>query len=384
MPYSLKFLPFYIQFTIKLIMVILLGVLIIYLKSLLVPLAFSILLSILLLPLTNFLQNRLFFTKALSNISSVLFSLSVIGGLVWFLSHQIATFLQDIPAIKHQLNLHYEALRTWVENRFNISQKEQTSLIQSATGGASSSGKQILGATFFTITNFLFYVIIVAIYTFLILQYRHTIKKFLTAVFKKDYENDVTEVLQQAKGIVQKYMAGLLIEMGIVAVANSAALLIIGVQYAIFLGVFAAILNIIPYVGILSGLLFACLVTLTTSAQLSTIVWIIISFEVIHFIDSNFLMTKIVGSKVKINALVTIIGVVLGGTVIGLPGIFLALPTIAILKIIFDRVEDLKPWGMLMGDEKYEQGNIYKTIKKLSKKKSPPVITVENDHSDTI
>ena len=381
---SYKFLPFYIQFTIKLIMVILLGVIIIYLKSLLIPLAFSILLSILLLPLTNFLQRRLYFTKALANISSVLFSLSVIGCLIWFLSHQIASFFFFFPAIKHQLNLHYEALRTWVENRFNISQKEQTSLIQSATSSANSSGKQILGATFFTITNVVFYVIIVAIYTFLILQYRHTIKKFLIAVFKKDYENDVTEVLQQAKGIVQKYMAGLLIEMGIVAVANSAALMIIGVRYAIFLGVFAAILNIIPYVGILSGLVFACLVTLTTSAQLSTLVWIIISFEIIHFIDSNFLMTKIVGSKVKINALITILGVVLGGTLIGLPGIFLALPTIAILKIIFDRVEDLKPWGMLMGDEKYEQGNIYKRMKKFGKKKQPPVITVENDHSDTI
>ena len=95
-------------------------------------------------------------------------------------------------------------------------------------------------------------------------------------------------------------------------------------------------------------------------------------------------MTKIVVSKVKINSLITIIGFVLGGTLIGLPGIFLALPTIAILKIIFDRVEDLKPWGMLMGDEKYAPGKIYQRMKKLGRKRVKAITTVDNSNSDTI
>jgi len=107
----------------------------------------------------------------------------------------------------------------------------------------------------------------------------------------------------------------------------------------------AAILNIIPYIGIFTSIGFVALVTLTTSSQISDIFWAIISLEVVHIVDANFLMPRIVGSKVQINALVTIIGVVIGGTLMGLSGIFLALPTIAILKIIFDRVDDLKPWG---------------------------------------
>ena len=243
----------------------------------------------------------------------------------------------------------------------------------------------MLGGAFFTITHIFFYVIIVAIYTFLILHYRHTIKRFLLAVFRKDVETDVTEVLQESKGIVQKYMLGLITEMAIVAVANSAILLIIGVKYAIFLGVFFRYSKYHPLCGDSYGYCISrALSTLTTSAHLSDIVWIIIGFEIVHFIDSNFLMTKIVGSKVKINALVTIIGVVLGGTLIGLPGIFLALPTIAILKIIFDRVEDLKPWGMLMGDEKiFARSTLYEN-EKISGRKKPPVITVQNSGSDTI
>jgi predicted PurR-regulated permease PerM len=309
----------------------------------------------------------------------------MIGGVIYFFSHQMASFLQDIPSIRKHLEAHYNTLQHWIQRTFNISAKQQSSMIETATADAKSSS-EVIGQTVFTITRTMIYIIMVAIYSFLILHYRHMIKSFLMAVFNKAHEPQVQEVLQESKGIVQKYMLGLITEMAIVAVANSAVLLIIGVQYAIFLGVFAAILNIIPYVGILTGIVFAALITLTTSTQLSDIVWIIVGFEIIHFIDSNFLMPRIVGSRVKINALVTIIGVVIGGTLIGLSGIFLALPTIAILKIIFDRIEDLKPWGMLMGDDTTGQkGKLARSIERLaSRKKKTVVTTVSNTPSDTI
>jgi predicted PurR-regulated permease PerM len=235
-------------------------------------------------------------------------------------------------------------------------------MINSATSNVKQSGTQVIGETVFTITHTFFFIIIIAIYTFLILFYRHMIKKFIIEVFGKTNETDIREVLGESKNIVQKYMTGLVIEMAIVAVLNTGVLLIIGVKYAIFLGILSAILNIIPYIGIISGLIFTSLITLTTSTHLSDIAWIIIGFEVIHFLDANFLMPRIVGSKVKINALVTILGVVIGGTLLGLPGIFLALPTIAILKIIFDRIEDLKPWGKLMGGDTSQE-----KIKKVKK-----------------
>lgn len=284
------------------------------------------------------------------------------------------------------MNEHYRTVQQWIQQKFDITAKQQTKMIENATADVRSSSEMI-GETVFTITHTIFYIIMVAIYSFLILHYRHMIKRFLVAVFNKAHEPHVLEVLQESKGIVQKYMLGLIMEMGIVAFANSAILLMIGVKYAVFLGIFSAILNIIPYVGIIAGIIFTSLVTLTTSPNLSDVVWIIVSFEIVHFIDSNFLMPKIVGSKVKINALITIIGVVLGGTLIGLSGIFLALPTIAILKIIFDRIEDLKPWGMLMGDDtEPAKGKLLRQIERLSlrKKKQPLITTVENTPSDSI
>ena len=137
----------------------------------------------------------------------------------------------------------------------------------------------------------------------------------------------------------------------IVGAVNSIVLTIIGIKYAIFFGVFAAILNLIPYVGLFISIGFTVLITLTTSANMNSILWVIIGMEAVHFTDANFLMPKIVGAKVRINALISIIGVLIGATLMGIAGIFLALPAIAILKIIFDRVNGLEAWGMLLGDE---------------------------------
>ncbi len=371
---NFKELPFYIQFTFKLLMILLLCIFITYGQGILVPLIFSILLSILLLPFTNFLENKLFFPKSIAILVSVIFALAIIGGLIYFFSHQIASFLQDIPSIKSHLEKHYATAQHWIQEKFNISTKDQAVIISSAKQDVKDSGTEVISQTFFTITQTIFYIIMVAIYSFLILFYRHLIRRFIIAIFRNAGEPQINEVLLESKGIVQKYMVGLIIEMGIVALLNTSILLAIGVKYAVFLGISSAILNIIPYIGILSGIVFTSLVTLTTSNQLSDIIWIIVGFEIVHFLDANFLMPRIVGSKVKINALVTILGVVIGGTLVGLSGIFLALPVIAILKIIFDRIEEMKPWGLLMGDDSAPQkGKIFRRIEsiKLNRKKKP-------------
>jgi predicted PurR-regulated permease PerM len=174
-------------------------------------------------------------------------------------------------------------------------------------------------------------------------------------------------------------MVGLLIEMGIVAAGNSIGLVLLGVKYAIFFGVLAAVLNLIPYIGMFTATLFTVLVTLTTSDNTSDIIWIVVIFYSIHIVDVNFLMPKIVASRLRINALISIIGVVIGGALTGISGLFLSIPAIALLKIICDEVEELKPWGMLMGDETTysKKSKLYKKLEKISigqserKKKQP-------------
>ncbi len=157
--------------------------------------------------------------------------------------------------------------------------------------------------------------------------------------------------MQETKNAIQSYMVGLLLEAIIVAVLNSAALLILGVQYAILLGVIGALLNVLPYIGGIIAIALPVIIATITKDGYSTQLGIIVAYAIIQFIDNNILVPRIVSSQVKINALVSIVIVLLGGAVWGVSGMFLSIPFIAVLKIIFDRVDGLRPWGKLLGSE---------------------------------
>ena len=342
--------PYSVRLTFQLLLIILIGFLIRTCSPIIVPLYFSMLLSILLLPLVNLLE-RYRIPRAAAALISVLFALILVVGLLFFLSSQIAAFLHDIPAIKMHLTEHYHSLQSYVEHRFNIDSSQQADIVNSATENIHDSGMSYLKQTVFTVTAAVAFLILTVIYAFLILFYRHLLRAFILALFAQKHNQHVNDVITGSRGVIKNYMLGLIIEMAIISTCNVIVLLMVGIKYAIFLGIFTGILNIMPYIGIYTGTLFTILVTLTTSASMSQVSWILIGLLAIHFCDANFLMPRIVGSRVRINALSTIVGVVIGGFLIGIPGIFFATPTIAILKIVFDRIDSMKPWGLLLGDQ---------------------------------
>jgi predicted PurR-regulated permease PerM len=192
--------------------------------------------------------------------------------------------------------------------------------------------------------------IIIFITTFLILLYRGLILLFFTRLFAESYADRIYAVFSKTRTVIRGYIVGLFIEMLVVAVANCAIFFFLGVKYALLLGVIGAILNIIPYLGIFMACILSALITLTTNTP-TTVVWVIISLIIIHMIDSNILMPKIVGSKVKINALATILGVITGSALWGIPGTFMAVPIMACMKVIFEEVESLQPFAIIMGGD---------------------------------
>lgn len=159
--------------------------------------------------------------------------------------------------------------------------------------------------------------------------------------------------------------------MAIVATGVSISLSFLGVEYAILLGLVTGLFNIIPYFGIFSAMLISTVVTLGTSPVSTTAIYVIITFVVTHLIDSNLLLPLVVGSKVRINALITVLGVVIGEMFWGISGMFLSVPVIAVLKIIFDRVESLQPWGIILGDEEQKQNKLATRLMVRKRKVGP-------------
>ncbi|KAA9042199.1 AI-2E family transporter [Ginsengibacter hankyongi] len=362
--------PFYVKLGFKFLVIFFICYFINVAQNILIPFAFACLLAVFLLPVVNFFQAHKI-PRVLSIAFSIILAIGFIVGVIYFLSSQIANFMQDIPSIKQHLNDHFITLQNWVKEKFHISFQEQNEYLNEQADKLKETGTGYISHTFFSITEAIMLVILMPIYTFLLLFYKDHIRNFLFSIFKQQHAPGIRNVLSQTKLMIRSYMTGLLIEMAIVATANSTGLVLIGIKYAIFFGVFAAVLNLIPYVGMFTATLFTVLVSLTTTDSTGNIVWIIVIFYSIHIVDVNFLMPRIVASRLRVNALVSILGVVIGGALTGISGLFLSIPVIAFTKIVCDEVEELKPWGLLMGDETTysKKSKLYKKLEKISIKK---------------
>lgn len=342
--------PFYQKLSLTLISITLLSLGLYYAKGIILPVLFAILLAMLLLPVTNFLAKKKF-PKPLSIIIPLFLSIILIAAVLYFLSSQIVNFVNDAPALRERIKEVSASFQAWLTTTLNIPVPKQNQYLHDTVEKVKEGAPGMIGATFLSITEALTYIVLLPIYTFLVLYYRITIKNFFIGVFKNGDEDRVHEVLSESGTIAQQYITGLLIETTLVFTLNTIGFLILGIKYAIFLALLAALLNLIPYVGMLVANIICMVVTLVSSENISDVLWVGIILAIVQFIDNNFGMPLIVGNKVRINALVTIIGVLIGGTLCGVPGMFLAIPGLAVLKVIFDKVPDLRPWGLLLGDE---------------------------------
>jgi len=202
----------------------------------------------------------------------------------------------------------------------------------------------------------------------MILFYKPLILEFVHKLFGSDKRTQVSEIVNQVKIVIQKYLTGLIIEVIIIAVMDIAALLILGIQYAVLIGIIGALLNLIPYVGGLVAVGLPMMIALATETSPWSALYVLILYYAIQLIDNNLIVPVIVSSKVKINALFSVIVVIVGNALWGISGMFLSIPLLAIVKLLFDHIESLKPWGYLLGDTMPTKSKI-KPILEIIKKK---------------
>lgn len=319
-------------------------------QIILVPLVLALLFAILLIPLVNFLNKKLKFPHVVAALVSVILSIIFVTAIVLFISWQVSDITDDWVKIKHNFSIHYERLQNWIKQRYNISLIKQQNYIDQVAKGTLNGDSEIIGKTLNSFTGTLLNMILIPIYTFLILLYREMFIEFLYKLVDPKKEQILLDILTQIKTVVQRYIIGLLFQMGIVATLTSVGLMILGVQYAILLGVITAILNLVPYIGILAAGIISILATLGNSTDVSLMLGIVVLNMVVQLIDNNVVAPNIVGNKVRINALATMVGVIIGGVLWGIPGMILSIPITAIIKVIFDHIESLKPWGFLLGN----------------------------------
>lgn len=346
-------LPFIARLTLVLISILLIGFLARIGKTVLAPLFFSVLMALLFLPFANVLERKLRFSRVLSTFSSLLVMLIVLSALVYFFSVQLSDFAKDFPVLKEQVAKSFNDLQQWVSQTFNVKIQKQASYINQGLEKLLSSTAIILSFTVTMFSSTLAFFAFSALFFIFILNYRRLLYQFVTSLFRQQHFERVNDAISEIQKIIKEYISGLFIQIIIVSILTALLLSILGVKYAILLAVLTGLLNVIPYIGIVFSCLIACLISFATGGNHT--LFILLGYLGIHAIDANLTLPLVVGSKVKINALFTFIGLLIGEELWGISGMFLSIPFLAILKIIFERVEGLEPWGRVLGEEQRPQ-----------------------------
>jgi len=344
-------LPFYAKLTFILLSIISIGFLFYIGQDIIIPVLMSFLFALLLRPVVLFLTQKFRFPHVLAAIAAVILFCLLIAGVIAFMSMQISDVVSDINKIERNLTIHFHKLQQFVKENFNVSQREQQEYINDAAKDSMQKGKEMIGSTLLSFTDTLLTLTLIPIYMFLILLYRTHFMKFLVKLFKKEHHEKLQDILVGVKVAVKSYIVGLIFEMIAVSVLTTIGFMIIGVEYAILLGIITGVLNLIPYIGIMFAGLLSIVASLTGTPDLSIVFGVIIVNVIVQLIDNNVLVPMIVNSKVEINAFVSIIGIIIGGTIAGVAGMFLAIPIIAVIKVICDRITHLEAWGYLLGDD---------------------------------
>ncbi|MBY0543206.1 MAG: AI-2E family transporter [Sphingobacteriaceae bacterium] len=343
-------LPFVAKLALVLLSIIMLGYLAILGKSLLSPLFFSLLMAFLLLPFSNFLEQKLRFRRSISSISAVILMIAVLYSILYFLGNQLSELWADWPLLVKQVTAAFHDIQLWISKTFHVNTYKQQSYLTDSLEKSLATSAIVIGTTILTLSSSLLFLAFTLLFTFFILNYRSLLFNFLTTVFAEEHKTKVSEIVKEIQRIIRKYVTGLFLQMLIVSSLMIITLSLLGVKYAILLGLIAGIFNIIPYLGISTALIISTLITFATAGA-SQALFVVFAFIGVHTIDGNILMPLVVGSKVKINALFAFIGIIIGEMIWGISGMFLCIPYLAMLKIIFERVEGLKPWGVLLGEE---------------------------------
>ncbi|MDF2450438.1 MAG: hypothetical protein K0R26_2942 [Bacteroidota bacterium] len=318
-------------------------------RDIILPILYATIIAILLSPMVDYLVKR-----NVNRVFGIMISLSLLTvftlSIIIALASELSSVSNSFPALVDKFSETISKSAQWASDYFNISTRKVNLYIADTKSQMLDSSMSTIGSTLNSVGGAIIVLALIPVYVFMLLFYQPLLLDFIRKLFGERHSVQVNAVLSSTKTIVRKYLIGLMFEAAIIACLNSVGLIIIGIDHAIVLGIIGALLNVIPYIGGIIAVGLPMIVAFVTKSSASYALMVLVVYSVIQFIDNHYIVPKVVASKVKVNALISIIVVLAGGALWGVPGMFLSIPITAILKVVFDHIEPLKPWGLLLGD----------------------------------
>lgn len=343
-----------------LIVVLLFGIFagIYYAKPFLVPFTLAGILSMLFLPLSRRLERK-GASKPVAALACILLLVAVFAGIVALISWQVSNLMEDKAKLEMQVKRGIRDLQRTIDAKLGVAPKEQEQILQQQQKSAGGMGGVILSS----FTGILLDAIIMLVYIFFFMYSRTHVKKAILQMVPQERKRKTETIINDTTSVAQKYITGLGIMIFCLWVMYGVGFSLLGVKNALFFAVLCGILEIIPFIGNILGTTITILVSVAQGGDVTMVIGIVAVYAVVQFIQGNVLEPLIVGPEVNVNALATIIVLVLGEQLWGIPGIVLAIPMLGIVKVICDNVDGLKPIGFLIGQEK--KGGNGKIVEKV-------------------
>jgi len=265
------------------------------------------------------------------------------------LIQQFMTFLAEWPLIKPKLLELAELVSTYLMDTYDLNKEQQNLLLKQMMNDSGGDLIVIIRKTLSVYSFSLVLAILVPIYATLILYYRKRLVRVLYMIFPIESRVGIKKVLGQTITAYYNFIKGMGLVYFIVGTLNSIGLLLLGVPHAILFGYIAAILTFIPYVGILVGSLLPITMSWITYNSIWYPLGVVLLFSFVQYLEANLIFPLAVSNRLKINALATLIAIIVGGIIWGVAGMILFVPFLAIAKLITDNSPQLKTWSVLLG-----------------------------------
>jgi len=337
-----------------------------YARVFLIPLSIAGILATLFLPFCTWMEKKKI-PKGLAPVICLLVLLLIIAGIGALLTWQITDLTKDFSLLTQRAEGIGDNIQKYIFNTFGITAKKQLQMLSNEQLSITGTMQVVAGSVASMATDF----ILVMAYIFLLLYFRSHIRRFILKLVPAAQQTEMSKMLTGITSVSQQYLLGLAKMIACLWIMYGIGFSIVGVKNALFFAILCGLLEIIPFIGNLTGTSLTVLVSVVQGAGMPMVISIVVVYLVVQFIQEWILSPIIVGTQVKINAFTTIIAMVLGELVWGVAGIFLAIPLIAMFKIVCDHIESLKPYGFLIGEietPKKRPGFLKKIINRISKK----------------
>jgi predicted PurR-regulated permease PerM len=324
-------------------------------KSILIPLSFALLISFMLYPVVKKCGSW-GMNKILAAFLSIFTVILIIAGGIFLFSNQIIQLKNEFSHFQYKIIGAFTDLTLFInENVSFVTKLEKNELFNQIKDWLHESAGMLAKQAFSGTAAFLAGLLATVIFTFLILIYRNGLTKAFSGFTPEDKRERVVKMFKSVQQVGLKYLLGMIILIIVIGLANSIGLLIIGIENPFLFGFLGAILAVVPYIGTVSGAIIPILYAIIAYNSFWMPISIAILFWFVQLTTDNFLSPKIVGSSIKINAFTAILSLIIGAAVWGIAGMILFLPFAAMLKIVCEEYEELKPVALLIGNENYQE-----------------------------